>query len=179
LSVIDLENGRISLEESADFTVGIEEEFALLNPVSLDLVPRYEQLRDAAQDDELLGTSVAGELIASEIEIRSGRGEDIHAAIAAQREMRLRLFALAAAHGLKLGATATHPWADYRQQQIIDTEHYHRVEEGLQYVARRNNTFSVHVHVGIRGADRAIKVCDRLRHVLPELLAISANSPFL
>jgi carboxylate-amine ligase len=179
LSVIDLENGRVSLEESADFTVGIEEEFALLDPVSLDLVPRYEQLRDAAQDDELLRTSVAGELIASEIEIRSGRGEDIHAAIAAQREMRRRLFALAGAHGVKLGATATHPWADYRQQQIIDTEHYHRVEDGLQYVARRNNTFSVHVHVGIRGADRAIKVCDRLRHVLPELLAISANSPFL
>jgi carboxylate-amine ligase len=179
LSVIDLENGRVSLEESADFTVGIEEEFALLDPVSLDLVPRYEQLRDAAQDDELLRASVAGELIASEIEIRSGRGEDVHAAIAAQREMRRRLFTLAGVHGVKLGATATHPWADYRQQQIIDTEHYHRVEDGLQYVARRNNTFSVHVHVGIRGADRAIKVCDRLRHVLPELLAISANSPFL
>lgn len=179
MSVIDLENGRVSLEESADFTVGIEEEFALLDPVSLDLVPRYEALRDAAQDDELLGSSVAGELIASEIEIRSGRGEDVHAAIAAQREMRRRLFALAGAHGVKLGATATHPWADYRQQQIIDTEHYHRVEDGLQYVARRNNTFSVHVHVGIRGADRAIKVCDRLRDVLPELLAISANSPFL
>jgi carboxylate-amine ligase len=179
LSVIDLENGRVSLEESADFTVGIEEEFALLDPVSFDLVPRYEELRDAAQDDELLGTSVAGELIASEIEIRSGRGEGVHAAIAAQREMRRRLFALAGAHGVRLGATATHPWADYRQQQIIDTKHYHRVEDGLQYVARRNNTFSVHVHVGIRGADRAIKVCDRLRHVLPELLAISANSPFL
>lgn len=179
MSVIDLESGRVSLEESVDFTVGIEEEFALLDPVSLDLVPRYAELRDAAQEDELLGTSVAGELIASEIEIRSGRGENLHAAIAAQREMRRRLFALAGAHGVRLGATATHPWADYRQQQIIDTEHYHRVEDGLQYVARRNNTFSVHVHVGIRGADRAIKVCDRLRHVLPELLAISANSPFL
>jgi carboxylate-amine ligase len=179
LSVIDLENGRSSLEESADFTVGIEEEFGLLDPVNLDLVPRYEGLRDAAQNDELLAVSVAGELIASEIEIRSGRGEDVHAAIAAQREARRRLFALAAAQGVKLGATATHPWADYRQQQIIDTEHYHRVEDGLRYVARRNNTFSVHVHVGIRGADRAIKVCDRLRHVLPELLAISANSPFL
>ncbi len=179
MSVIDLENGRLSLEQSADFTVGIEEEFAILDPARLDLVPRYEELRNAAQRDELLGTSVAGELIASEIEIRSGRGEHVHAAISAQREVRRRLFTLAAAHGVKLGATATHPWADYRRQQIIDTEHYHRVEDGLQYVARRNNTFSVHVHVGIRGADRAIRVCDRLRHVLPELLAISANSPFL
>src|SRR5204862_6008 len=57
--------------------------------------------------------------------------------------------------------------------------HYHKLLRELGYVARRNNTFSVHVHVGIRGADRAIAVCDRLRPVLPQLLAISANSPFL
>jgi glutamate---cysteine ligase / carboxylate-amine ligase len=179
LSSIDLDSGRAYLDESTDFTVGIEEEFALLDPESLGLIPRYEELREAGQSDELLATSIAGELIASEIEIRSGRGETVHAALAAQREMRRRLFTLAASHDVRLGATATHPWADYRAQQIIDTEHYHRVEHGLQYVARRNNTFSVHVHVGIRGADRAIKVCDRLRNILPELLAISANSPFL
>ena len=76
-------------------------------------------------------------------------------------------------------ATGTHPWADYREQKIIDTEHYRRVEEGLKYVAWRNNTFSLHVHVGVRDIDRAVRVCDRLRPVLPLLLAISANSPFL
>jgi glutamate---cysteine ligase / carboxylate-amine ligase len=89
------------------------------------------------------------------------------------------LFALAAEHGAGLGATGTHPWADYREQHIIDTEHYRRVEEGLKYVAWRNNTFSAHVHVGVRGADRAVLVCDRLRPLLPLLLAISANSPFV
>ena len=62
---------------------------------------------------------------------------------------------------------------------MIDTEHYHRVEDGLKYVAWRNNTFSLHVHVGVNGADRAIAVCDRLRPILPELLAVSANSIFL
>ena len=97
----------------------------------------------------------------------------------AQRDRRRRLFALAADRGVALGATGTHPWADYREQRIIDTEHYHRVEDGLKYVAWRNNTFSLHVHVGVRGADRAVLVCDRLRPVLPLLLAISANSPFL
>ncbi len=81
--------------------------------------------------------------------------------------------------GVALGATGTHPWADYREQPIIDTEHYRRVEEGLKYVAWRNNTFSVHVHVGVRDIDRAVRACDRLRPVLPLLLAISANSPFL
>jgi carboxylate-amine ligase len=78
-----------------------------------------------------------------------------------------------------LGATGTHPWADYREQRNIDTEHYRRVVEGLGYVARRNNTFSLHVHVGVRGAERAVLACDRLRPVLPVLLAASASSPFL
>jgi carboxylate-amine ligase len=118
-------------------------------------------------------------LISSEIEIRSGRGEDYCAAVALQRDRRRRLFALAAERGVALGSTGTHPWADYRQQHIIDTEHYRRVEDGLKWVAWRNNTFALHVHVGVRGADRAVLVCDRLRPVLPILLAISANSPFL
>ena len=93
--------------------------------------------------------------------------------------MRSRLFAHAAAHDVVLGAQGTHPWADYREQPNIDTEHYRRVVDGLQYVARRNNTFSLHVHVGVQGADRAVRTCDRLRPVLPILLAVSANSPFL
>jgi carboxylate-amine ligase len=176
---LDLERARESFAESVDFTVGLEEEFALLDPERLDLVPRYEELRAAADRDPVLAESVSGELIASEIEIRSGRGETFAAAVAAQRERRRRLFALAAEQGLALGSTGTHPWSDYRRQMIIDTEHYRRVEQGLKYVAWRNNTFSLHVHVGIRGGDRAVAVCDRLRPVLPLLLALSASSPFL
>jgi carboxylate-amine ligase len=136
-------------------------------------------LRDAAAADPVLSDSINGELISSEIEIRSGRGENLGEAIAAQRDHRRQLFALADGRGIRLGATGTHPWADYREQHIIETEHYRRVEDGLKYVAWRNNTFSLHVHVGVRGADRAVQVCDRLRSVAPLLLAISANSPFL
>jgi len=132
-----------------------------------------------AAEDPILADSIAGELISSEIEIRSGRGEDLADARAAQSQRRRRLFALASEHGIALGATGTHPWSDYRQQHVIDTEHYRRVEDGLKYVAWRNNTFSLHVHVGVRGADRAVLVCDRLRPVLPTLLAISASSPFI
>jgi glutamate---cysteine ligase / carboxylate-amine ligase len=93
--------------------------------------------------------------------------------------VRRRLFALAHARGAALAATGTHPFSDYREQRFIDTEHYRRVADGLQWVAKRNNTFSLHVHVGVRGPDRAVRVCDRLRPVLPLLLAISANSPYL
>jgi glutamate---cysteine ligase / carboxylate-amine ligase len=175
----DLDTARAAFDASTDFTVGLEEEFALLHPDELGLVQRFEDLRDAAAIDPVLASSISGELISSEIEIRSGRGEDLASATAAQRDRRRRLFAVATELGVALGATGTHPWSDYRDQHIIDTDHYRRVEEGLKYVAWRNNTFSVHAHVGIRGADRAVLVCDRLRGVLPLLLAISANSPFL
>jgi glutamate---cysteine ligase / carboxylate-amine ligase len=180
VTTLDPDTARAAFEDSTDFTVGIEEEFALLDPAGLGLVQRFEELRDAAAtSDPVLADSIAEELISSEIEIRSGRGEAFEQAIALQRDRRRRLFALAADRGTALGATGTHPWADYREQHVIETDHYRRVEEGLKYVAWRNNTFSLHVHVGIRGADRAVQVCDRLRPVLPLLLAISANSPFL
>jgi carboxylate-amine ligase len=176
---LDFDTARATFDASTDFTVGLEEEFALLDPLELGLIPRFEELSAAGAADPLLAASIAGELISSEIEIRSGRGANLEAARSAQHELRRRLFALAADHQVALGSTGTHPFSDYREQHIIQTEHYRRVENGLKYVAWRNNTFSLHVHVGITGADRAVEVCDRLRPVLPVLLAISANSPFL
>ncbi len=176
---LNLDSAREAFDASTDFTVGIEEEFALLDPRDLGLAARFEDLRQASAADPVLAESIAGELISSEIEIRSGRGEDLGAAIAAQRDRRRRLFALADERHVALGAAGTHPWSDYREQHIIETDHYRRVEEGLKYVAWRNNSFSLHVHVGVRGADRAVLVCDRLRPVLPLLLAVSASSPFL
>jgi carboxylate-amine ligase len=176
---IDLAAARETFEASTDLTVGLEEEYAILAPDTLELSDRFEDLRAAGMDDDVLAQSISGELIASEIEIRSGRGEDLADARRRQNEARRRLFGLVAARDLKLGTTGTHPLSDYRDQRIIETEHYRAVADGLQYVARRNNTFALHVHVGVQGADRAIAVCDRLRPILPTLLAISANSPFL
>jgi carboxylate-amine ligase len=180
VSAIDLDRAVETFAAATDFTVGLEEEFSILDPLTLDLAPRFEELRDAAAAvDPLLHEHITGELISSEIEIISGPGADLADAQRRQRERRRALFALAAAHGAELGATGTHPWSDYREQAVIDTPHYHRVEDGLKYVAWRNNTFSLHVHVGIRGIDRAVRVCDRTRPLLPLLLAVSANSPFL
>ncbi|MEA2429948.1 MAG: glutamate---cysteine ligase / carboxylate-amine ligase [Thermoleophilaceae bacterium] len=177
--MLDMAKAREAFEESQDFTVGIEEEFQILDPDSLALSQRFEELYEAGRADDVLEDRVAGELISSEIEIRSAKGDDFGAALASQREARGRLFALAAEQGIRLGATGTHPFSPWQEQRIIDTEHYRRLQRDLGYVARRNNTWSIHVHVGVQGAERAIAVCDRLRPVLPELLAISANSPFL
>ncbi|MDX6582763.1 MAG: glutamate---cysteine ligase / carboxylate-amine ligase [Solirubrobacterales bacterium] len=176
---LDLERTREVFESSTDFTIGLEEEFALVDPESLELVHRFDELRALSDEDELLAESVAGELIDTEIEIRSGRAESLAEAIELQTERRRRLFGAADQLGIALAATGTHPWASYLDQRIIDTEHYNRLREELRWVAQRNNTWSQHVHVGIQGADRAIAVCDHLRELLPPLLALSANSPFL
>ena len=176
---LDLGAARERFEEATDFTMAVEEEFAILDPVTLDLAHGFERMFEEAQEDPLLAESVRGELIDTEIEIRSGRGETFEQAAEFQRAHRERLFALAGHMGLALAATGTHPWADYLDQAIIDTPHYRRLSAELGWVAQRNNTWSLHVHVGVRGADRAVAVCDSLRNVLPLLLAISANSPFL
>ena len=178
-SPLDLGAARETFESSRDFTIGIEEEFSILDPETLDLVDRFEDFREAADADAVLGDSLAGELIASEVEVRSGRAGDMQEAVALQESRRSALFALARELGVRLGSTGTHPWADYLDQEIIDTPHYQRLKRDLGWVAQRNNTWSLHVHVGIEGADRAIAVCDRLREELPLLLAASANSPFL
>jgi glutamate---cysteine ligase / carboxylate-amine ligase len=179
MTSLDLDRVAETFAQAPEQTVGVEEEFSILDPPTLDLAPRFEQLRTVAQSDPILHEHITGELISSEIEIISGVGGDLHDALERQRDRRGRLFALAREQGVALGATGTHPWADYREQPIIDTEHYRRVEEGLKYVAWRNNTFSLHVHLGVRDVDRAVRACDRLRPVLPLLLAISANSPYL
>jgi glutamate---cysteine ligase / carboxylate-amine ligase len=177
--VLDMQRTREVFEASTDFTLAVEEEFQLLDPETLDLTQRYSELRPLTDQDPVLVDAIAGELIESEIEIRSGRCESWGELVASQRDNRARLFRIAAENGIALGATATHPWSPWWEQKIIDTEHYHRVADGLKYVAWRNNTFGMHVHVGINGADRAIAVCDRLRMEMPGLLAFSANSPFL
>jgi glutamate---cysteine ligase / carboxylate-amine ligase len=176
---LDLEVVREIFEASTDFTIGIEEEFAILDPAILDLEHRFEEMQAACLRDPELAPAVKGELIDTEIEIRSGRGESFADAADRQRNRRARLFGVADDLGLALAAMGTHPWANYLDQHIIDTKHYQRLEQDLRWVAQRNNTWSLHVHVGVHGADRAVAVSDRMRELLPPLLALSANSPFL
>ncbi len=176
---LDLDRVREVFESSTDFTIGIEEEFQIVDPAMLDLEHRFEDLYEACLRDEHLSKSVRGELIDTEIEIRSGRGETFSEAVERQRERRGRLFSITEELGLALAVMGTHPWASYLDQHIIKTQHYQRLGQDLRWVAQRNNTWSLHVHVGVQGADRAIAVTDRMREVLPVLLAVSANSPFL
>ncbi|HUZ83665.1 MAG TPA: YbdK family carboxylate-amine ligase [Gaiellales bacterium] len=175
-----LEAAHEAFEAATDFTVGVEEEFAILDPRTLDLAPRFESFAAAAAAGEgPLKGHVAGELIRSEVEVRTGRRESFPAAVDAIARRRVDLVDLADRLGVRLAGTGTHPFSRWQDQQVIDTPHYHLVEQTLRYVAWRNNTFGIHVHTGVRGADRAVAVMDAMRTVLPELLAASASSPWL
>jgi glutamate---cysteine ligase / carboxylate-amine ligase len=168
---------REAFEDAPDFTVAVEEEFAILDPETLSLINRFEELQAAAKDTEL-EEHLVGELIASEVEIRTGRCDNFTEAAVRMGERRDQLLALADQLGVVLGGTGTHPWSPWQEQRIIDTPHYRENDEILRYVVWRNNSFGLHVHVGVNGPDRAVQVCDWLRHLLPEILALSASSPF-
>jgi glutamate---cysteine ligase / carboxylate-amine ligase len=113
------------------------------------------------------------------VEIKTGRCETFADAAPRIAERRAQLADLAGELGIGLGGTGTHPWSRWQDQRIIDTPHYRLNNEILQYVVWRNTSFGLHVHVAIRGADRAIAVCNALRVFLPDLLALSASSPFV
>ena len=169
---------REQYETARDFTLAVEEEFAVLDPQTLGLTNRFEELQAAAKGTPF-EEHLVGELIASEVEIRTGRCDDFEEAAARLAERRAQLFGLAESLGVALAATGTHPWSPWQEQRIIDTPHYRRNDEILRYVVWRNNSFGLHVHVAINGPDRAIAVCNMLRNFLPELLAVSASSPFV
>jgi glutamate---cysteine ligase / carboxylate-amine ligase len=165
---------RERFEASTDLTIGIEEEYQLLDPASHALVNRFEELYAAA--DAAMTPHLAGELISSEIEYRTSAHPTFAGAARDLTEGRITTGELADRLGIDLGVAGVHAFSRWPDQRIIDTEHYRRVESELGYVAWTNNTWSLHVHLGVRGADRAVAVTTALRSVLPELLALSANS---
>jgi glutamate---cysteine ligase / carboxylate-amine ligase len=169
---------REAFESGQDFTIAVEEEFQLLDPETLELTNRFEELKAGAAGTEL-DEHLVGELIASEIEVKTGRCANFGEAAERMAQRRAQLAELADRFGVGLASTGTHPWSPWQDQRIIDTPHYRRNSEILQYVVWRNNSFGIHAHIGIRGADRAVAVCNAFRNVLPELLALSASSPFV
>lgn len=169
-----LDGVRERFAASTDFTVGLEEEFQLLDPSSLALVQRFEDLFDSAPPG--LAPHLAGELITSEVEYRTSPHASFGAAARDLVEGRLALIRHAASLGIATAITGCHPFSIWQDQRIIDTPHYERVAHELGYIAWINNTWSQHLHVGIRDADRAVRICTAMRSVLPEILALSANS---
>ncbi|NKB89854.1 MAG: YbdK family carboxylate-amine ligase [Acidobacteria bacterium] len=158
-------------------TIGIEEEFQICDPQTGELVPRVNELM--AHADEEAKRFLAYDLIQSLIESVTDVGENVDDAIADLVVKRQRTLGYANAEGLTLGITGTHPWADPRQTVFVENESYQWVRDQLRYVASRNLSFGLHVHVGVDDQERAIYVANRARRWIGAFIAAAANSPFL
>ena len=163
-------------KQNESLTIGIEEEYQLCNPETGDLVNIVDKLMDAADPD--LRKQFSYELLLSVLEVRTGINRTVEETVVAIGEMRRKSAAIASQFDIVLGLSGAHPFADWKNQKFVDTEDYQWVKNQLQYLARRNITFGLHVHIGIDGPNKAVRVNNTLRRWIAPLMAISANSPF-
>ena len=159
------------------FTLGIEEEYQTVDPESRDL-RSHIATEMLAKGKLRLEERVKAEMHQSVIEVGTRVCRDIKEAYEDLFDLRRNMVRLAEEHGLILVAGATHPFADWRMQEIYPDPRYEQVVEDLQHVARANLIFGLHVHVGIEDKEAAIRVMNSLRYFLPHILALSTNSPF-
>ena len=159
-----------------EFTLGIEEEFQIVDPVTRELRSRVSEILEDGKT--LLGEQVKPEMIQSMIEVGTGICKDIQAARADITNLRGILAGLARKKGLAIVAAGTHPFSHWHDQKIFDNERYNLIVEENQIIARSLLTFGLHVHVGIADPDRAIQIMNAVRYMLPHMLALSTSSPF-
>jgi carboxylate-amine ligase len=159
------------------FTLGIEEEYQTIDPVSRDL-RSHINTEMLAQGKLRLEERVKAEMHTSVIEVGTRICHNITEAKEDIYELRREMIKLAAEHGLQLVAGATHPFADWRHQEIYPDPRYHQVVKDLQLVARANLIFGLHVHVGIEDREAAIRIMNSMRYFLPHIMALATNSPF-
>ena len=159
------------------FSLGIEEEYQTVDPVTRDLRSHIET-EMLAQGKMRLEERVKAEMHTSVIEVGTRICRNIDEAREDIYNLRRQMIKLAEEHGLKLVAGATHPFADWRTQQIYPDPRYHQVVKDLQLVARSNLIFGLHVHVGIEDREMAIRIMNSMRYFLPHIMALATNSPF-
>lgn len=160
------------------FTMGIEEEFQIVHPDTRELRSYVSQLLEEGKGNSLLRERVRPEMHQSVVETGTGICRDIKQARAEICELRGSLNNLAKSGGLRIVAAGTHPFSDWKQQEITDGERYKGLVEDLQDVARANLIFGLHVHVGIRDKEVAMALANQVRYFLPHILALSTSSPF-
>jgi carboxylate-amine ligase len=164
----------VNFGRSAPFSLGVEEEFQLLSPESFELVSRYDEVAEAAGSDE----RIKPELMQSVLEVATGISGTVADAVDEARRLRIRIRDAAAERETVIASAGTHPFSRWEHQEITDEPRYAGIAEKMQWVAERELIFGLHVHVGLATAAEAIAVANALRTWLPELLALSANSPF-
>jgi carboxylate-amine ligase len=163
--------------ESPPFTLGVEEEYMLLDPESFDLVQHVDTVLTAVQDGEFT-ERIGPELMQSVVEISTPVCRTAGDVDAELRRLRSYVTEIAGSKDLRLGSAGTHPFSLFERQRITARDRYHNLVDQLQYIARRELIFGLHIHVAVDDPEKAIKVTSALLSHLAELLALSANSPF-
>jgi carboxylate-amine ligase len=163
------------MSDAGLFTLGIEEEFQLVDPETRDLRSHVQYL---LADEHTLADQLKPELHQSVIEVGTNICADIHEARREIVALRRDLSKLAGRNGLTIAAAGTHPFAHWQDQLITDNQRYHEIVDDLQQVARANLIFGLHVHVGIEDRELAIHIMNSARYFLPHIFALSTSSPF-
>jgi carboxylate-amine ligase len=159
------------------FTIGVEEEFQTVDPVTRDLRSHIQQ-QIITKGKMQLQERVKAEMHQSVVEVGTGICKNIAEARSEVFELRRHMVRLARENGLRLAAAGTHPFADWHRQDIFPDERYRAIVEDMQQVARANLIFGLHVHVGIEDREAAIHLMNAARYFMPHVLALSVNSPF-
>jgi glutamate---cysteine ligase / carboxylate-amine ligase len=159
------------------FTLGIEEEYQTVDPDTRDL-RSHIHAEIIAKGKLLLQERVKAEMHQSVVEVGTSVCRNIKEASDELKKLRRDMIRLARENGLRLASAATHPFADWRMQEVTPDERYKNIVEDLQLVARANLIFGLHVHVGVEDHETAIHLMNHARYFVPHLLALSSNSPF-
>ncbi|HKI79813.1 MAG TPA: carboxylate-amine ligase [Ignavibacteriaceae bacterium] len=158
------------------FTLGIEEEFQIIDPETRELRSHIQQILEDGKS--ILKESAKPEMHQSVVEMGTGVCENIQQARKEVAELRKNLCNLAESKKLKIAASGTHPFSDWKNQEITDNPRYHNIVTDMQQVARANLIFGLHVHVGVDDRETAMHIMNAARYFLPHIFALSTNSPF-
>jgi carboxylate-amine ligase len=156
--------------------LGVEEEYQLCDPDTGDLTPAVDRVLRAAPPE--LAQRLGYELLHTVIEGNILKSEDLGEAMVRVRALRCDLLEIAASLGVAIGIGGVHPFARWQEQDFVDTEGYQWVGRQLQYLARRNLSFGLHVHIEVEDPEARVYVANQLRRWCAPLLALSANAPF-
>ena len=159
------------------FNIGIEEEYQTIDPETRDL-RSHIQVELLEKGKKILQERVKAEMHQSVVEVGTGVCANIKEAKAEIKMLRRDIVRLAKENDLRLASVATHPFSDWRTQEIHPDPRYKNIVEDMQLVARANLIFGLHVHIGIEDRETAIHMMNHSRYFLPHLLALSTNSPF-
>jgi glutamate---cysteine ligase / carboxylate-amine ligase len=163
---------------SAPYTIGVEEEYQLIDPATLELSPVIGDVLAARDAAGLPSDLVASELSASCIEVRSPVYRDVAGLAGELPKLRRQVKGLVEGCGALLAAAGAHPFSDATAQPITAGERYRRVEEEMGWAARTQAIYGLHVHVAVPDEEAAIRATNTLARNVPLFIALSGNSPF-